>query len=165
MENVVKKTGLLFYSIFIVTITFILIGYFGIDEIQSLSKEAITNLSSVYFLYVVCSIPLTLYFFDKQSKKWRLIEGEQEKLKKYLRGSIIRILVIGSGLLFGTIIIAFFYRSQSMFFCAAICAIFMTFCLPSKNRVLNELYSEEETDDNEKVTDDNGESENDGNDK
>ena len=139
MENVVKKTGLLFYSIFIVTIIVVLIGYFCVDKVHSLSKDTITSISSVYFLYVVSSIPLTLYLFDKQLKKWRLIEDEQEKLKKYLQGSIIRILVISSGLLSGAIIATFFFRSQSMFFCAAICAIFMTFCLPSKNRVLNEL--------------------------
>ena len=149
MENIVKKTGLLFYSIFIVTIIIILIGYFYVGELQSLSKEATTNISSVYFLYVVSSIPLTLYFFDKYLKKWRLIEDEQEKLKKYLRGSIIRILIISNGLLFGTIIAAFLFRSQSMFFCAAICAIFMTFCLPSKNRVLNELQLETESDEEE----------------
>jgi len=160
MENVVKKTGLIFYSIFVVTIIIILIGYFCVDELQSLSKETKTSISSVYFLYVVSSIPLTLYFFDKQLKKWRLIEDEQEKLKKYLQGSIIRILLIGNGLLSGTIIPAFLFRSDSMFFCAAICAIFMTFCLPSKNRVLNELYPEEA--DEEEVTDDNDEeSEND----
>ena len=144
MQQVIKRTSIFFYLMFIVTILSVVGGYYFATEGFVVNEEMKVNLSSAYFLYVLAVIPLTFYLFNKQIKKTALIENENVRLEKYQQASTLRILLIGSAMILGTIIFSFLFRTQSILFCTGIAVLAMLFCVPSKAKLISELGIDDE---------------------
>lgn len=144
MKKVLKKLSLVYYLIYIAAIVLALIGFqlfksgYYIDDKSQLGIA----ISSVLIILIIGSIPLTLAIFNKKTKQWSLIEDTQTKLKKYEKASIIRLVIIGTGLLLG-ILFFFIMNSQSMIFTAGIAAIALLFCKPAEVKIISELKLEE----------------------
>lgn len=96
------------------------------------------NLSSAYIIYMLISLPLALYGFSKQAKKWKEMTDVDAMLKKYKQGSYIRLAIIGVGLIAGVLLV-YALHSRSMIFCAAIEAIILYICKPSVRNAYKEL--------------------------
>jgi hypothetical protein len=129
-----------YYAVYAAAILAATSGYYILKsgyKIDPLTSEG-TIINSIVILYIISTIPLALAIFNKMTKKWALIQDENEQLEKYRNGGIYRILIIGTGLVFGVV---FFYvmNSQSMIFCAGIAAVALFFCKPSENKILNDL--------------------------
>jgi hypothetical protein len=129
-----------YYAVYAAAILAATSGYYILKsgfKIDPLTSEG-TIINSIVILYIISTVPLALALFNKMTKKWALIQDENEQLEKYKSGAIYRILIIGTGLVLGVV---FFYvmNSQSMIFCAGIAAVALFFCKPSENKIMNDL--------------------------
>lgn len=142
MEKTVKKIGQFYYYIYTATLLTAVVGYLltmnNNNHVDMLSPLGIA-LKSIVILYILISIPLSLGGFHRMTKKWMLIEDEAIKFKAYQKGAIVRLILIGIGII-GSIIIFFILRTDiSLIYCFGISAISLIFCKPSQGKMINEL--------------------------
>jgi MFS family permease len=150
IERIVRQINQIYYLIYTGTILSTIIGYYltmNTENSLDFKSNFSITLSSLIILYIIISIPSALALFHRNLKKWRQIEDQFLKEKKYISGAQFRLLAVGLGLIFSIIghFILFVHTSNmSMIFCAAIAAIALFFCKPSTSKVINELEIEEE---------------------
>ncbi|MFZ4582872.1 MAG: hypothetical protein ACOYM7_09505 [Paludibacter sp.] len=140
MKRTLRILLVAYYAVYVAAILAATSGYyilksgFNIDPLTSNG----TIINSFIIIYILSTVPLALAIFNKMTKKWALIQDENERLEKYQKGGILRIAIIGGGLVLGVV---FFYimNSQSMIFCAGIAAVALFFCKPSEIKLVNDL--------------------------
>jgi len=148
MKGTLKKINLVYYAIYSITILSTIVGYLlTSDSLQQISPKSqlSINLSSILIIYILISIPLSLYLFYKNVKKWKLLEDNMTKLDKYEKGSIYRLVAVGLGLI-ASIAIFFILRSVSIIYCAGIAAIALIFCKPTESKIISDLGLDEDED-------------------
>lgn len=142
MKNPVNKLLLIYYSLYVLAIVFAVLGYYfaggQYDFPGTEQPPAAVTFTSIYIIYLIVSIPLSLKLFNNQVKKLAENQNSEEKIKKYTSYSMIRLAVIGSSLLIG-ILFFYLFNSKSMIFCAGIAAIALVFCKPSEMKMASEL--------------------------
>ena len=144
MKKVLKNIQLAYYAVYVAAIAAAVSGYALMNanlRIDAQSEAGIA-LNSVLIVLIIGSVPLSLWLFNRNTKKWAKLADVHEKLAKYQKGSIIRLLVLGVGLVLGVV---FYYvlGLQSMIFSAGISAIGVFFCKPAEVNVVAELELEE----------------------
>ena len=144
IQKILKTLQFIYYTIYITAILSAILGYYVLYsglQIDSKSDAGIT-LSSILILFIIGSIPTALALFHRYTKELRAEPDMNIKLEKYKKASIIRLLVIGLGLVAGVL---FFYvlHSQSMLFCAGIAAIGLVFCKLAEVKIITDLEIEE----------------------
>lgn len=144
MKQTLRKLYITYYMVFAAMAIAASSGFYILKSgihIDPLSEIG-TIINSILIIYILGSIPLALAIFNKMTKKWALLEDENQKLLKYKHGAIYRICIIGVGLI---ISLVFFYimNSQSMIFCTGIAVIALYFSKPSEIKIINELNLEE----------------------
>lgn len=146
MERVVRNLMVFFVVTVAEALLVLLIGFLFVDagKLSDSQTKGAVVLSSVYFLFILASIPLTFYIANKKIKQLHSLQDEAEKYQRYQRVAIIRILLLGVGLFAGAVIFTFFIRSQSIGLCLGISALSMFFCLPSQAKMLTELTPKKE---------------------
>jgi len=146
MEKAIKQLKFLYYGFYgLAAVLFTLVMYLYSAFAE---KEAIIDANStlgmafatIYILFLICSIPITLKVFNVKVKKLSEIESLDEKIERYKKYAFLRMLVIGFNMLLG---IGVFYllNSDSMMFCIAVAAITLVFCKPSEAKIISELDS------------------------
>jgi hypothetical protein len=140
MKKIIKQLTILYYAFYVLAIVLATIAYVVVDK-NTAFVEPNTNemvITTVYILFLVCSIPLALKLFNIKVRKLSENESIDEKIEKYRMYSFWRLMVIGINMLIG---IGFFYflSSDSMLFCAGIAAIALVFCKPSERKMEVEL--------------------------
>lgn len=147
MKKTLGYIRLTFYTVYAAAIILAFAGYYILKNGISIDpqSEIGVTLQSILILLIIGSIPLTLATFNRMTKKWAVIEDRELKILKYRQASIIRIIIIGLGLLLG---VAFYYimQSQSMLFSAGIAAIALFFCKPSESKIMIDLNLDEQID-------------------
>lgn len=141
-----KKINLAFIAAYFSIVVMIAVGYFfgnknGLLEEQS--GSAIT-LTSFYYLFLLCSIPLSLYLFNKKTKQWATLSDESKKLKKYENGAIWRVVGVWASGFIGTFIQFFLISSTSLVFCISISVVSLLFCKTNTRTIYAELNFQEE---------------------
>jgi len=149
MKKTLKKITQFYYYIYTATILSTVVGYMftlnSNNHIDPLSPSGIA-LKSIVILYLLITIPLSLAGFHRMTLKWRKIEDEFLKLKEYQKGAILRLILIGIGLI-GSIIVFFVLRTDiSLIYCFGIEAIALFFCKPSEGKIISDLKLEEKED-------------------
>ncbi len=148
MEKTVKKIGQIYYYIYTATILTVVVGYLltmnNNNYIDMLSPLRIA-LKSLIILYILISIPVSLGGFYQMTKKWRLIEDQTLKFKSYQKGAIIRLMLIGIGLVSSIVVFYILRTDISLIYCFGITGIALFFCKPSAGKMINDL----KLDDNE----------------
>jgi len=149
MEKTIKKLGQIYYYIYTLTILSTVVGYMltmnSNVHVDALSTLGIT-LKSIIILYILISIPLSLAGFHRMTKKWALIEDDVLKFKAYEKGSILRLILIGVGLI-GSITVFFVLRTDiSLIYCFLITGIALFFCKPTIGKIVTELKLDESED-------------------
>lgn len=139
MTRIFRKLALLFYGFFALAFLGFLVGRYGGMDYPELSKDAVSVWSSIYYMYVLISIPLAFYLFGRQAKKWQGREEIAGKgLDAYFRISLVRLLLLGSAMLFGCLLLSFLFYSQSVLFCTGIAALALVTCLPGPAKIRRE---------------------------
>ena len=146
MEKTVKKIGQFYYYIYTATLLTAVVGYLltmnNNNHVDMLSPLGIA-LKSIVILYILISIPLSLGGFHRMTKKWMLIEDETLKFKTYQKGAIIRLILIGIGIL-GSIIVFFIIHTDiTLIYCFLITGIALFFCKPTEGKMINDLKLED----------------------
>lgn len=148
MEKVLRSINGVYYIVYMSTIlvaiavftsTFLNVNVPMINEKSTLG----ITLSSILILYILVSTPLAFWLFHKGTKKWQQMPDKFAKFAAYKKASIMRLWVIGIGLIFG-ILLVYFMRSSNMIYCAGISAVALFLCKPSVNKMIKELDLEEE---------------------
>lgn len=141
IEKANKTLILVYYIVYFTAVLSAVVGYYSTFKgnlvIDSQSQLGIT-LSSIFIIYIIGSIPLTLGGFHFMTKKWIKLENPTEKIEKYKNGAIWRLIIIGISIAIG-VFLFYIIRSQSMIFCAGIAAIALFFCKPTKEKMISEL--------------------------
>jgi len=139
MKKVQKSLSLAYYSMFVASFIAALAGYYILQNsfIDPLTQPGI-SISAILIVFIIGSVPFALASFNIFLKKLRVSEDINYKLEKYRKAGVIRIIVIGAGVVLG---ILFFYimKSQSMIFCAGIASIALVFCKPSEVKIITDL--------------------------
>jgi len=147
MKKIINKISLIYYSVYAATIISAVFIFLNKDNgalIDSKSGLGIT-LTDFVILYMLLSIPLALGGFYRMAKKWRLIEDEKKKFNEYQKGAVLRLLIIGIGLI-GSIIVFYLLRDVSLIYCSGIAAISLIFCKPTEGKIISDLKLEETED-------------------
>jgi hypothetical protein len=147
MKKIINKISLVYYCIYAATIisaVFIFLNKENVALLDSKSGLGIA-LTDIVILYMLLSIPLALGGFYRMAKKWRTIEDEKIKFSKYQNGAIIRLIIIGIGLI-GSIIVFYLLRDISLIYCSGIAAIALIFCKPTEGKISSDLNLNENED-------------------
>ena len=145
MKKTIKQLILFYYGFYVLAVVLVTLAYLFFATNNPLIAEqstAETAITSVYILFLICSIPLALKLFNVKVKKLSELASPEEKIIQYKNYSVFRLVVIGVNMLIG---IGFFYlfNSDSMLFCAGIAAIALVFCKPSEAKMISELEFED----------------------
>jgi hypothetical protein len=150
IERIVRQINQAYYLVYTATILSTIIGYYltmNRESSPDVKSSFSISLSSMIILYILVSIPAALATFHKNLKKWREIDDDFLKFRKYTFGAQLRLLVVGLGLvisIIGHFILYAGTQNVSMIFCAGIAAVALFFCKPSAGKVANELEIDEE---------------------
>jgi MFS family permease len=141
MKETLKKLTFAYYIVYVAAILSAVVGYYitfnGNNIIDAQSTNGIT-ISSIFIIYIIGSIPLTLGGFHLLTKKLLETEDSTEKIKKYEKAAIWRLVIIGSSVVIG-VFLFYILRSQSMIFCAGIAAIALFFCKPTEAKINSDI--------------------------
>ncbi len=150
IEKLIKKLTLVYYLYYLAAVIVAAIGFqmFRSGIYIDPTGSAGIMLNSILILFIIGSIPITLGVFNKQTKKWAELPTLKEKLHRYEKGSILRIVIVGSGFLLG-VLFFFLMNSQSMIFSAGIAAIGLFFCKPAEVKLISDLQIEDPEEKNE----------------
>ena len=148
MRKATNKLTLIYYCIYFVAVLLAIGGYYYMTQkeirMEEYGQNGTTTLISIYLIYMIASIPLSLKFFNSAVKKLSALEiSAEDKIKKYTQYSLLRLLVIAVSLFIG-IILFYTLNSRSMIFCAGIAAVALVFCKPSEAKMATELNIDEE---------------------
>ena len=143
MKQTLRQLQIAYYSVYIAAIAAAFSGFYILKSgfiIDPLSQTGVA-INTLLIIFIIGSVPLSLGYFNKLTKKWALLEDVNERLDKYRKAGTTRIAIIGLGLVLGVL---FFYimNSQSMIFCAGIAAIALFFCKPNETKISTELNIE-----------------------
>ncbi len=99
-------------------------------------------ISYIVIAYMLLSVAGGMWWFNRQIKPLKKRE-DQGRYSDYVRYAIIRLCIIGLGLILA---IAAFYllKQQTMIYCAAISAVGLVFCKPQEGRIQLDLIDDGE---------------------
>lgn len=145
MKKALRILTLVYYTNYISALLSAVIGYYFLRnniKIDAQSQIGII-ISTILIILIIGSVPLTLSLFNRYTKKIAIIEDIETRIAKYQAAGIVRIQIMGFGLVLGVL---FFYLmgSQSMLFCAGIAAIGLFFCKPTPTKISTDLQIDEE---------------------
>lgn len=138
-----RSINVIYYTIYLLVIVAVIVFFFltythvEVRKIDPQSSLA-SNLQTVYILYLLLSIPSALFLFHKNNLKLQNETDQYEQFRKYKKAASIRLWVIGIAFVVG-VVLAFFMHSQSLIFAAAIAAIALYFCKPTRMKIINDL--------------------------
>jgi hypothetical protein len=150
IRRIVNQINQVYYLVYTSTILSTMIGYYltmSREVAPDQKSETTIGLSSLIILYLFISIPGALALFHRKLKKWKEIEDQFLKHKKYILGAKLRLLAVGFGLVISVIGHFYLYAgtsNMSLIACAGIAFIALFFCKPSINKVATELDIEVE---------------------
>ena len=100
-------------------------------------------LQTVVILSAVVGIPSGLGLFQKKCKMLKTQEDSDAKYHEYIKWGSIRIILVGSPLIFG--IVAFYWLGayRSMIWVAGMGAIFLYSCKPLKQKIESDLKNDD----------------------
>lgn len=147
MNNPKLTLGTTYYVMLILTLLAALAGYKIMHSGFTMSPDTSFVVYNVMIWYVIITLPTSLTIFRHSVKSLRNIEDEERRTSIYTRYALIRMLVIGVGLLAcvilfyltNTSIVEGAKKNMSLFWLAGIEAIGLVFCKPTEKRISRDL--------------------------
>ncbi len=145
MKKTLRILTIVYYSNYISALLSALVGFYFLKNNIKIDAQSEIGIifSTILIILIIGSVPLTLSLFNRYTKRIVATENIETRLVKYQSAGIIRIQIMGFGLVLGVL---FYYLmgSQSMLFCAGIAAIGLFFCKPSQLKISSELQIDQE---------------------
>ncbi len=110
-------------------------------EMLILDPESITTIKSILIIYVLGSIPFSLWFHHREWKKMTEATCEMtkvQKLNRYRAVSLLRLGLIVFGLI-ACILFCYLMVQRDLLYLALIVAMAMLFCKPSNKQTVAEM--------------------------
>ncbi len=135
-----RMLQVLYYLIYFLMIIVAGLFYFLFSKKEPSEFPDLQSQFSLIVQYIVIGVTLAgvpggLYLHKYYCNKLKTLTNDEDKLRKYKGISIIRLVLVSSGLLLG--IMAFFMLGayKPMIYCAAISAIALVFCKSSVTKI------------------------------
>ena len=150
MEKKVKTLQFIYYFFLVTMVVLAAVLWKAGAQVQQIDPNSTEGLIMQYLLigYVLASVPLSLYLFKKKCDKIRLVEDEQTKWQQYFIWSTIRMSAIATGVLFGILLFYSLGGHRPMIWCAAVAAVALVFCKPTKEKAQAELHNPDNNSEN-----------------
>ena len=105
MKKTLRNLNIVYYSIYIAAIIAATAGYYILRTGFTIDPQSQTGIaiSSALIIFIIGSVPVTLGLFHRYTKKLSEIENQELKIQKYQSAALIRIVIIGIGLLLGVL--------------------------------------------------------------
>jgi len=144
IKETVKNLKIIYYGLMVMNIAFIMFisGYlFPIEEIPG--KEDYI-LQCICILMTLACIPLGLWWFKFNFVKKFKERSLEEALRYYINCNIVRIMLVSAPIMIGFAWYMVTTSNNTYLFCACMAFIATLFCVPSEERLKNELDLPEE---------------------
>lgn len=145
-KKILSRLNGVYYTLFVVMILVAtLLWYlFMHGQLVSFAPQSTVGQAVQYIViaYVIASIPTALYLFKRLCRKISAYEDGQ-KYALYLKWGIVRMIVIGIGMILGVAAFYLLQGYQSMIWCAAIAAIGLFFCKPNERKIELDLLPDD----------------------
>ncbi|MEA4936844.1 MAG: hypothetical protein VB102_09400 [Paludibacter sp.] len=142
MNVIIKNISFVYYMVYTFTILLTIVGYFLDLNNMGFSVDngiVVDSLTTILIIYVIFSIVFSFYYFYKRIKLLRSTDDDLEiRLEKYKQVSILRIILIGVGLLSG-IVIFYLLRSEIILYSIGTSALFLILSKPSETKMISDL--------------------------
>ncbi len=141
IQTTLKSLKIFFYSFYVLALVSTTLGVKILKWEIQIDSETATGIaiSSFAIIWVLISVPLSLSFFHKYTKKLSSLHMEMSvKILKYKYASILRMAVMGTGLVVG-IILFYILQTNAMLLIAGISAIGLIFCKPAEVKLITDL--------------------------
>lgn len=145
-EKTAKRLNWYYYGCYVLAVLGATLLWYLVtkQKIQSFEPQSTVGnvLQYIAIAYTLLSVPAGLYGFKRICNRIRHWE-EEPKFRAYFKWAVVRILVIGLGILVNISAFYILRGYQSMLWCAAVSAVALFFCKPMPRKIQLELNIEE----------------------
>lgn len=144
IKNIVLKLSVLFYSIWVNSVIIFLASELNWFPVGFFADDAVVDylLQVIGIFITVLGVPGSLKLFNWQLSRKIDLQNPEKALETYSKISILRMCVLEFVVIFNWIVYCFTLNNNGML-CAMIGLVATLFCVPSANRVLNDLKLED----------------------
>lgn len=144
IKNIVLKLSVLFYSIWVNSVIIFLASELNWFPVGFFADDAVVDylLQVIGIFITVLGVPGSLKLFNWQLSRKINLQNPEKALEAYSKISILRMSVLEFVVIFNWIVYCFTLNNNGML-CAMIGLVATLFCVPSANRVLNDLKLED----------------------
>lgn len=140
-KQVLRTLNFFYYAAMVLAVAMAALGFWLVSQkgitIDPLEQTGIV-LSYIVIFYIIVSVPVSLWWHNRQVKKLKGQTDETAKLDKYKQYGIVRIVLTGIGLA-AAVLLFYLMQQNSMIFCAGIAAVGLYFCKPTEAKLLTDL--------------------------
>ena len=140
-KQVLRTLNFFYYAAMVLAVAMAALGFWLVSQkgitIDPLEQTGIV-LSYIVIFYIIVSVPVSLWWHNRQVKKLQGQTDETAKLGKYKQYGIVRIVLTGIGLA-AAVLLFYLMQQNSMIFCAGIAAVGLYFCTPTETKLLTDL--------------------------
>ena len=143
------KLNIVYYLLYVLAVVLVVLFGFVVDlseVVMSPQSGAGQALQYVAIMYVLVSVPGALYGFKRYMKKVSKIEDGKQREKVYFRCAVLRMLLIGIGVLLCVTAFYLLGSYQSMLWCAAMALVAFYFCKPTEKKIYLEMNNISDSD-------------------
>lgn len=140
-KQVLRTLNFFYYAAMVLAVAMAGLGFWLVSRkgitIDPMGQTGIV-LSYIVIFYIIVSVPVALWWHNRQVKKLKGQTDHAVKLGKYKQYGIVRIVLTGIGLA-AAVLLFYLMQQNSMIFCAGIAAVGLYFCKPTEAKLLTDL--------------------------
>ncbi|MCM1034610.1 MAG: hypothetical protein NC038_03155 [Paludibacter sp.] len=144
-DKLARKLNWLYYGFYVLSCLVATLFWYLITRRQLLAidpQSVVGNVVQyVVICYVIASVPGCLYAFKRICEKIKCLPDDV-KYRAYYKWAVVRICLIGLGIVLGIVAFYILGAYQSMIWCAAIAALGLYFCKPTPRKIQLELTND-----------------------
>lgn len=142
-KAVIRRISYFYYGIILLSLAVVTLLIFLAKKGQLAYLDPLSSAGQVFqtivICYIIASLPCAMFGFKKYCDKLKAVSDREQQLKSYFKASAIRIIIVGTGIIFGILAFYLLGGHRPMIWCAAIAAIGLIFCKPQDSRLRLEL--------------------------
>jgi len=142
-KRIITKLQITYYAFYVLAVALYLcfakLFKMGFEPLLPNSVRGMI-LQYVVIFYTIIAVAGGLWLFKKYLDKIRTLPNKEHTWQLYQRAALIQILAVGIGMLLGLLAYYWLGIYTPMLWCGGICAIALIFCKPTRLRIQEELF-------------------------